>query len=118
MKTLIEYINETVKKSNWKFDLTDEEKEEIVKYINKQIHGVKKFINDFYIDKFGYEDSIRNVCFNWVQDTYNIPVADGVKYTITSDEDEQKIDEIIDWLSQEVDKLIDAVSKKMNWYHE
>lgn len=115
MKNIVEYINEAIKKSNFRFDLTDNEKQEIIKYIDKQIKNIKRFVNDFYIEEFGYEDQVRDFVFDWVQNNYNIPVADGVKYTVTSDEDEQKIDEIIDWLSQEADKLVDAISKKMNW---
>lgn len=115
MKDIAEYINEAIKKINFRFDLTDSEKQEIVKYIDKQIKRGKQFVSDFYIEQFGYEDRIRDFVFDWVQDTYNIPVADGVKYTVGSDEDEQSIEEIMDWLSSEADRLVSAVAKKMNW---
>ena len=115
MKSITEYINESIKKSNFKFNLTDNEKQEIVNYIDKQIKNVKRFVNDFYIEEFGYEDQIGDFVFNWVQDNYNIPVTNGVKYTVSSNEDEQRIDEIIDWLNSEIDRLVKAVAKKMNW---
>lgn len=115
MRSITEYINEAIKKQNFKFDLTDQEKQEIVKYTDKQIKNIKRFVNDFYIEEFGFENQIRDFVFDWVQDEYNVPVADGVKYDVTSDDDKQKIDEIIDWLSSEADKLVSAVAKKMNW---
>ena len=114
MKDITEYINEAIKKSNFKFDLTDGEKQEIIKYIDKQIKNIKKFVNDFYIEKFGYEDQVRNFVFDWVQDNYNVPVADGVKYSADSD-DERRLEEIMDWITSEVDRLVSAVTKKMNW---
>lgn len=86
-----------------KSHFTEKEKERFSELINDERKHPARFVNDMYITNFGWEESIRNYCF------------DIAKYEFDIDIDNTATDDTIDLISYMAYKLILSISKTKKW---
>lgn len=95
---------------------TEEDKKQYSKFINNYLRAPKRFINDFYIDRFGWEQSVRDVCFGLAKEEFGFD-AEALYSVEDTDEDfeyEKLIDDTIDFISSEADRMTEQLSKYFN----
>lgn len=86
-----------------KSHFTEKEKERFSELINDECKHPARFVSDMYITNFGWEESIRNYCF------------DIAKYEFDIDIDNTATDDTIDFISYMAYKLILSISKTKKW---
>jgi len=82
---------------------TEKEKERFSEWINDERKHPARFVNDMYITNFGWEESIRNYCF------------DLAKFEFHIDVDNTATDDTIDFISYIAYKLMLSISKTKKW---
>ena len=91
-----------------------EEQERFVSMINDYCRHPKTFVNDMYIEHFGFEQQIQDFVLGLAKDEFNLNIGDE-PYTVPSWEYEEECDNTAEFLNNEARRLMDAVGKAKGW---